>query len=164
MKKKLSTLAGKILALGCNPKSEEKKEKRKVQAGIFLSESLQEKESAEPGFHYRWSLGPTSPELSAVWNELRSHIKLFNLREIDPPHRQKHCLRVCPSIHIGPERKLVKQGLWARGLSALAELQNGDWTEEKMRKQIRGSFGPKVGAYYDEMKITLQRLKNKNYD
>lgn len=161
MNEKLASLAGKILALGCNPKSEKKQEKRKVQAGIFLSEFLQGKENTELGFHYRWSLGPTSPELSAVWNDLRSHIKLFNLREIDPPHRQKHCLRVCPSIHIGPEKNLVKQGLWARSLSALADLQDGDWTEEKIKEQIRGTFGPDVSEYYDEMKITLQNLKTK---
>lgn len=159
MNKKLALLGGKILALGCNPKSNEKKERRKVQAGIFLLKQM----NSDLNFHYRWEQGPNSPELSAVWDELRNHIEFFGLKQIDPPYRQKNCLRICQAIHFGPEKKMVKKGFWAQGLSALADLRGGDLSEKKMKKQIRWTFGPKIKFYFDELKITLQNLKKNDH-
>jgi len=160
-----SSLAAKILALGCNPYNNELESRRKVQAGIFLAKLLRMKEKGDgisipeqTGYFYKWFDGPKSKDLSKTWSSMQDDLSIWGLEHIEPPHRQEYCLRVCRPLHIGPDKDLARTGLWARGLSTTAYLKAEDWSDDGAREEIRDALGPAIEELYEEMRITLHNL------
>lgn len=163
MDRHLEFLAAKILALGCNPKSNQDSTQFKVQSGIFLSQLLDQKDRGKkldigtlPGYRFNWHKGPLSESLHEDWKELRTALEVYGSFDLEfVPHRQKHCLRVASEIHTGPTASISSSGEWAFSLATRGYLLAAGWTQKGAREEMNSLDNV---DFFEETEIILHKL------